>query len=321
MTIAVASFVGVFAIFLGAHWIFILRPEHAAERALRRRLDPTRSSRAARRDPLLKRRVPLSTVPAIERLLSNSSRVTVPMGRLIEQSGLRVTVGLLMMGTLLLALVGGIASTQLGAGLWIALAISCVLATIPYAVVRHAAKRRLTKFEEQFPQAIDLIARALRAGHALTTALGMVADETTEPVRSEFTLLHDRQNYGMPLPDALRSFGERVPSLDARFFVTAVLTQRDAGGNLSEVLDNLAAVIRERFKLKRQVRVLSAHGRITGWILGILPFAIGAGLYIVAPAHISNLFTDPLGLQIVAGASLLQVIGVAAVRKIVNIEV
>jgi tight adherence protein B len=187
--------------------------------------------------------------------------------------------------------------------------------------VRHAAKRRTAKFEEQFPETIDLIARALRAGHALPTALGMVSEEMADPVRSEFILLHDRQNYGMPLTDALRSFGQRIPSLDARFFVTAVLTQRDAGGNLSEVLDNLAAVIRERFKLKRQVRVLSAHGRLTGWILGVLPFVIGAALYVIAPDHISKLFTDQIGLQIVAGAFVLQVIGVIAIRKIVNIEV
>lgn len=321
MIIALASFVCVLAIFLGAYWLFVVRPEGTADRALKRRLDPAGSLRRPIRTPLLNRVVPLSTVPAVERVLAQSSRLVVPLGQLIQHSGLRVTVGTLLLGTLLLALIGFAVATQLAAGMWIALAIACLLATVPYVVVRHAAKRRIAKFEEQFPEAIDLIARALRAGHALTTALGMVSEEIAEPVRSEFTLLHDRQNYGMPLSDALRSFGERIPSLDARFFVTAVLTQRDAGGNLSEVLDNLAAVIRERFKLKRQVRTLSAHGRITGWILGVLPFVIGAGLYVVAPDHISKLFIDPIGHLIVGAALVLQAIGVVAIRKIVNIEV
>jgi tight adherence protein B len=311
----------VLAILLGAYWLFVVRPEGAADRVLKRRLDPSGNFRRPKRDSLLKRVVPLSTVPAVEKVLTQSSTLVVPLGHLIQQSGLRVTVGTLVLGSLLLALIGFVVATQLAVGVWIALAISCLLATIPYMVVRHTAKRRIAKFEEQFPEAIDLIARALRAGHALTTALGMLAEETADPVRSEFLLLHDRQNYGMPLPDALRSFGERIPSLDARFFVTAVLTQREAGGNLSEVLDNLAAVVRERFKLKRQVRVLSAHGRITGWILGGLPFVIGAALYVIAPEHISKLFTDQLGHLIVAAALVLQVIGVVAIRKIVNIEV
>jgi tight adherence protein B len=320
MLIAAASFAGVLAILLGAYWLFILRPEGRAERALRRRLNPAGTLRTPKREPLLKRVVPLSTVPMLEKVLSHSSRVVLPLGHLIQRSGLRVTVGLFVLATLALALIG-FAVTQLIAGVWIALGISCALAAVPFLVVRRAAARRIAKFEEQFPEAIALIARALRAGHALTTALGMVSDEMAEPVRSEFTLLHDRQNYGMPMADALRNFGERIPSLDARFFVTAVLTQRDAGGNLSEVLDNLATVIRERFKLKRQVRVLSAHGRITGWILGALPFVIGGGLFVIAPDHVSKLFTDPLGLQIVAGALFLQAVGVVAIRKIVNIEV
>ena len=187
--------------------------------------------------------------------------------------------------------------------------------------LKHAASRRMAKFEEQFPEAIDLIARALRAGHAFTTGLGMVADEVEEPVRTEFRLLHDRQNYGMPLPDALRSLAVRVPLLDARFFATAVLTQRESGGNLSEVLDGLSKLIRERFKLKREVRTLSAHGRITGWVLAALPIVLCAIMFVIAPAHIGLLFTDPLGVRMLVGASVLQVIGFIAMQRIVNIEI
>jgi tight adherence protein B len=149
----------------------------------------------------------------------------------------------------------------------------------------------------------------------------MVADEVAEPVRSEFRLLYDRQNFGMPLPDALRSFAMRVPLLDARFFVTSVLTQRESGGNLSEVLDGLAALIRERFKLKRQVGVLSAHGRITGWVLSGLPIALGAIMFIIAPTHIGGLFADSFGIKMVVGALVLQVIGALVMRRIVDIQI
>ena len=137
---------------------------------------------------------------------------------------------------------------------------------LPYSFVKMKRNRRMIKFEEQFPEAIDLLARALRAGHALTTGLSMVGDEMADPVGPEFRLLFDQQNFGMPLPQALKNFADRIPIIDARFFVTAVLTQRDAGGNLSEVLDNLTSIIRDRFRVKRQVRVISAHGRITGWV-------------------------------------------------------
>jgi tight adherence protein B len=149
----------------------------------------------------------------------------------------------------------------------------------------------------------------------------MAADEVEEPVRSEFRLLHDRQNFGMPLPDALRSLAVRVPLLDARFFATAVLTQRESGGNLSEVLDNLSKLIRERFKLRRQVRALSAHGRITGWVLAALPIVLAALLFVIAPEHIGLLFTDPLGIRMIVAAGVLQVIGFLAMQRIVNIEI
>src|SRR5206468_9289499 len=175
-------------------------------------------------------------------------------------------------------------------------------------------------FEEQFPEAIDLIARGLRAGHALTTALQMVGEEIPDPVGGEFRQLFEQQNYGMSLPDALIAFARRVPIIDARFFVTALLTQREMGGNLSEVLDNLAMVIRERFKVKRQVRVVSAHGRITGLVLGILPVAVALVLLVVAPADLRLLVQDPLGIQLLIAGAVLQVIGVLVIRRILDVE-
>jgi tight adherence protein B len=148
----------------------------------------------------------------------------------------------------------------------------------------------------------------------------MVADELPQPIGAEFKLLYDQQNYGLPLPQALRNFAERIPLLDTRFFVTAVLTQRDAGGNLSEVLDNLASIIRDRFKLKRQVRVISAHGRITGWVLSALPTSLALFIAFTNPAKYRAFYTDPLGMQMIGFALALQIIGVIIIRKIVQIE-
>jgi tight adherence protein B len=148
----------------------------------------------------------------------------------------------------------------------------------------------------------------------------MVATEMPKPVGPEFRLLYDQQNYGMPIGDALRRFAERIPILDARFFVTAVLIQRESGGNLSEVLDNLSKVIRERFRVKRQMRVISAHGRITGWILVCLPPALALALMSISDEHRRTMFGEPLGIQMMVGAAVLQVIGTLIIRKIVDVE-
>jgi tight adherence protein B len=321
MAIALAFFVGVLGLVLGSYWLFILKPEETSDRALKRRLHIGGSGDHIAQVTLLQQETPLSSLPFLEKMLRRSSSAVGPLQKLIQHADVKMTVGQFVLLTLLCAAVAFFLVVQFIGDERIALAAAVIFAIIPTGVLKQLAKRRIGKFEEQFPESIDMIARALRAGHSLTTALSLAAEELAEPVRTEFRLLHDRQNYGMPFPEAMRAFAERVPLLDARFFVTAVLTQREAGGNLAEVLDGLSAVIRERFKLKRQVRVLSAHGRITGWILGILPFIIGGALYVVAPEHIAVLFSDPFGLRIVFGALVLQVIGVFFIRRIINIEI
>jgi tight adherence protein B len=196
-----------------------------------------------------------------------------------------------------------------------------MVAPLPYLYVRLAARKRLAQLEEQFPQAVDLISVSLRAGHAFTTGLLMVAEELPDPLAREFRLMYDQQNYGKPVPDVLKDFCDRVPLLDARIFVTAVLTQRETGGNLAEVLDKLSALIRERFTLRRHVRAVSAHGRITGWVLVCLPTLLAVVLSFVAPDHLATLVSDPLGIRLIAAAVGLQVIGTIAIRRIVNIEI
>jgi len=194
------------------------------------------------------------------------------------------------------------------------------VAFVPLRVVKFFVAQRLRKFEEQVPEAIDLIARSMRAGHAFATGLKIAADELPPPAGIEFKVLYERQNYGAQMTDSLKAFADRIPSLDARFFVTAVLTQRETGGNLAEVLDRLAAVMRERFKIKRDVRAKSAHGRITAYILAGMPPALAVALMLVNPEQFSVMFTDPLGIRMLEGAVILQVVGVFIVRKIVDIE-
>jgi tight adherence protein B len=319
MLVAALVFLVVLTSIFGAYWAFVLRLEEQDERAVRRRL----KSRAARGLSVTIAKTPdaLSALKPLEALLSRSRRLIEPLRRLSERAGLkRVTVGSIVLACAFLAatafVVVGLVSHSILAGIGVALVAGC----LPILYVRRAATKRLAKFEEQFPDAVDLMARALRAGHALTTALQLVGDEVPAPVGTEFKLLFEQQNYGMSLADALRGFGDRVPMIDARFFVTALLTQREMGGNLSEVLENLASVIRERFKVKRQVRVVSAHGRITGVVLGCLPPAVATALTITAPAHIRILVDDPMGRNMLIGGLVLQAIGVVCIRRIIQVE-
>jgi len=319
MLVAAVVFVVVLASVFGAYWAFVLRLEEQDERALRRRL----KNRAAKALSVSLAKTPdgLSTLAPLDGLLSRWQQLLEPLKRLRERAGLkRVTVGAIVLACVFLAAVAFAVVALVLHSILAGIGAALVASILPILYVRRAARKRLAAFEEQFPDAIDLMARALRAGHALTTAIQLVADEVPAPVGTEFKLLFEQQNYGMSLGDALRGFADRVPLIDARFFATALLTQREMGGNLSEVLENLASVIRERFTVKRQVRVVSAHGRITGFVLGCLPPAVGLVLVIVAPNHIRILVDDPIGRAMLIGGLLLQGMGVFFIRRIIQVE-
>jgi tight adherence protein B len=319
MLAAVLTFVVSLAIVLGAYGLFEVLPDHRVTQTLRRRLKPGGFVGPVRAG-LTRRTAPLSALKGLDALLGKFGMVVNPVRGAVEQSGLPVTVGLVILTSIFAAGVTYfVVMTLLSSG-WVGGVAAIAVGAVPYAWVRIAATRRVRQFEEQFPQAIDLIASALRAGHAFTTGVSMVADEVSDPTGAEFRLLHDQQNYGMPLPDALKAFARRLPLLDARFFIIAVMTQREAGGNLAEVLDNLSALIRERSRVKRQVRVASAHGRITGWVLSMMPPVLALIMVLLAPEHMQTFVEDPLGVRMIAGALLLQVIGVLCIRRIVNVE-
>lgn len=318
MLVLVGAFSAVLLITFGVYWLLVVRPESEKQSQLKKRLKvdsiyttpggPGRLEKASKNKDT-----------AFDKAAMRAGKMHTGIAQLIKQADVKLTVGNFFLVSGGCALVTYLLVWALARMHLLALAVALFAIFIPYFWVRHKRNQRIWKFEEQFPEAIDLIARALRAGHAFTTALAMVADEIPQPVGAEFRLLYDRQNYGMPLEEALRDFAERVPLLDARFFVTAVLMQRETGGNLAEVLDNLAQVIRERFKVKRQVRVLTAHGRITGWILAGLPPALAFALFIMTPQHLQMLISDPLGVRMIIGAITLQVIGTLLIRKLVNI--
>ena len=192
---------------------------------------------------------------------------------------------------------------------------------LPFMVLNYKRGKRLRTFEEAFPEALDLISRALKAGHAFATGLKMVADEMAEPVGPEFRKTFDEQNFGLPLKDALDNLTHRVPIIDVRFFATAVLIQRETGGNLSEILENLAHVVRERFKILRQVRVYTAHGRLTGYVLLALPAVLCIALMFINPDHMNILFREHTGQMLLLAAIVMQTIGYVWIRQVVKIEV
>jgi tight adherence protein B len=319
MLLAVGTFGLVLGIIFGVYWLLVIRPEMAQEAAMRARIGK-KSGQVVKAVALLKTPDRLSDLPTLDRLLVPMARVTAPLQRTIAQSGLKVTLGAIVLASACCAALG-FALVHYFLHLVLVAALAAALAAcLPYGYVLRARGQRMLKFEEQFPEAIDLLSRALRAGHALTTGLSMVAEEMPAPIAAEFQTLYDQQNFGLSLSQALRNFAERIPSLDARFFVTAVLTQKEAGGNLSEVLDNLASIIRDRFKVKRQVRVTSAHGRITGWVLSALPTTLALFFVFMNPDKYATFYRDPLGMQLIAGALFLQLVGVLIIKKIVKIE-
>jgi tight adherence protein B len=240
----------------------------------------------------------------------------------IQQAGLTWTANRLMTAMALMVIPGVLL------GLWIdviGLATPVVLGlffgSIPYLIVRSKRKKRLATLEEQFPEALDFLARSMRAGHAFSISLEMLGEEMADPLGQEFRALFNEQNLGAPLDIALRNFTMRVPLLDVRFFTSSVLLQKQTGGNLSEILARLAYVIRERFRLKGQVKAASAHGRLTASILTVLPVATMLGLLYVAPGYLQGMAADSDGKIMIGAAIVAQILGNYFIKRIIDIKV
>jgi len=313
-----------FVVSLGAFVVISLFDERKEKaRVLRDRLTGTQESSESKSTEhlALVRDEMLSDIPALDNILRRSERVSA-LQKLLSQADVKMRAGNFLFVCLATGLVlGGIVYTTAKSSpifAWLGLILGFV---IPYSFASYRRTKRFDAFEEHFPEAIDTLARAVRAGHAFTTALEMIADEVTEPVAGEFRILFEEQKFGLPVREALTNLVDRVPLVDVKFFVTAVMLQRETGGNLAEILDNLSYVIRERFKILRQVRVYTAQGRLTMLLLMGMPPLIVLVMLSMNPTFIQPLFSDPIGHFFLVAGITLQTIGYFVIRKIIRIQV
>lgn len=320
LVISVLVFIAVLLLLEGAYllWKSYQGPKAKKIETRLRALSASRDN--SKQTQLLKQRM-LSEVPAIERLLLSMSHAQ-RLDRYILQAGLDWTVSRLLLScgalgaSACMVMVYGAHQSLLMSGL-----VGAVFALAPLLYVSHKRSRRLRKFERQLPEALDLMTRALRSGHAFSSALQMVGEEMAEPIAGEFRIVHDEVNFGVALQQALMNLSERIPLTDLRYFTVSVLIQRESGGNLTEVLGNLSRLIRERLKLMAKVRILSSEGRLSAWILGVMPFALAGVMNMTNPEFMSPLWTDPIGISIIKYMLILMAIGAVILIKIVKIRV
>jgi tight adherence protein B len=319
MGIVILVFVGVSLAVFGL--LSLLDRRHAQARILRDRLttaqqspEPTVQQVELVRDEMMSR------IPALDAVLRKSERVSL-LRKMLEQGHVDIRAGNFLMLCVLSAAVFGVVFAIAGGAFVFGWAGALLGFFVPYAYASHMRSKRFQRFEEKFPEAIDTLARAVRAGHAFTTALEMIATEVSEPVAGEFRQLYEEQKFGLPVRDALLNLADRIPLVDVKFFVTAVMLQRETGGNLAEILDNLSYVIRERFKILRQVRVHTAQGRLTMMLLMAMPPTIVVIMLTLNPGFIQPLFSDPIGHVLIVAGITLQTLGYFFIRRIIRIQV
>lgn len=317
---ALSLFVSTVLLVLGLYLWWQSRHSQRARRMNQRVQAAMLNSAAHSKDAtILKQRV-LSDSPWLARWLQRFPHM-VALDRMLLQSGLEWSVGLLL--TLTMAL----PAITIGVGHLFSLPIQFVLITaaciglLPVVYVRQRRTKRLQKLEEQLPDATDMLSRALRAGHSLPTALSMAGEELPAPVGAEFGIVFSQINYGVPMGDALAGLTDRVPLDDLRYLTIAIMIQRESGGNLAEILDNVGGIIRKRLQLMDKVRVLSGEGKLGAWVLTLLPPAMGVLIYVLNPGLMSTLWTDPKGIRMMWIAALMAVGGIFWMRKIIRIHV
>jgi tight adherence protein B len=304
---------------LSGLYFFFLAP--AEKRKLRQRMERMQAEAARTQGSTSEHQLQLgenlSDIPAINRFLLKMPG-TEKLQLFIQQSASNITVGTLLAVALIAGWVVFLLALLFNANVILAIVFGVMALSTPFLVIGIKRQRRFLKFEEQFPDAMDLLARAVRAGHAFTTGLELIAKEMPSPMSEEFQRTYEQQNLGLPLRDAFENLMRRVPLTDVRLFVTALMIQKDSGGNLAEILDNLSMVIRERFKLIRQIRTYTAQGRLSLYLLVAIPPAMGVMIYFVNREYIMRLFTDPLGIKFLIAGVLLQVFGYFTIRKIIQ---
>jgi len=299
----------------------LLAPKRAAERDVRRRLSllAVRRLPGAEAPEVVKKDL-LGAVPLLDRFLARLPGMA-RLDRYLERAGMRMRAPLFLLAS------AGLFAAAAAAALWLhrswggAVALGLAAGVAPAAAAARRRRRRAREFARHFPDALDMLARSLRAGHALSGAIHLVGQEMPDPAGAEFRRLFEEQNMGMPARQALEDFAERVGSLDARFFVTAVLVQRETGGNLAEIVENLARVIRERFRIEGQLRIHTAQARMTGIILALLPVGVAAAIAAINPEYLDPLWHDRAGRLMTVAAVALQAAGALVIRRIVRIKI
>ena len=263
---------------------------------------------------------PLSSIPWFGRALRSMPGIQ-RLEDLLAKANVNAAPGLFILSCILLGFLGHYLAGLYVAGKVLPFAVGLLMAYFPLFFVQMRKARRMQKFERQLPDALELIARALRAGHAFSSGLKMVAQEFDDPIGTEFERTQDEINYGVSVPEALKNMTQRVECEDLKFFVVAVVIQRDTGGNLAEIIDNMSRVIRERFKLHGKIKILSAEGRLSALVLCLLPFFMALVVYFLNPDLIMTLNEDPMGRVLAVNAMILMALGIVVIRKMVQIRV
>lgn len=306
---------------LGAALFFLRRRSRSMERLMMARTAAAIAQTAPGDEALsIFRDQALSGIGPLQRLLVRF-RVGGKLRLLLEQADVRMKPGTLVLGVAVFSLIGSLLGHMLRMGLAVTALAAFLAGSGPVLVVMRIRARRMRRFEAQFPDAIDLLSRAIRAGHAFNTGIKMIADEMPDPVGKEFQRVFEEQNYGLSMKTALMNLLDRVNLLDLRLFVVAVLVQRQSGGNLAELLSKIAGTIRERFRILRQLKVHTAQAKLTGIILMCLPPVMGGLTLALNYEYMKIIFLEPWGIRMLIAAAVLQLIGLIWIRKIVNIEV
>ena len=320
LIIALLVFMTVLMVIFGLYYAATAAKESPKSEVKRRlRVIALRDPSAEVMSPILKEET-LSDLPWLNKFLLRSEAAR-KVEHLLDQADVKMKVGVffLLVGVLFMSGIFVGAATHKGAVIDILAAF--ILAAIPFLYLINRKAVRVRKFTSQFPDALDMIARSLRAGHSFTSAMQVVSEEMPEPVSKVFRIAYDEQNLGLSLPESLANMTERVNSLDLSFFVTAVNIQRETGGNLAEILDKLGVTIRERFKILGQLRIYTAQGKLSGYILAVMPIALALILWVINPDYLKTLMTNKIGLYMIGTAVFLQVVGFFVIRKIINIQI
>ncbi len=322
MNALIGLVLGVFAavmLLLLSLYSFWVTRYSAESRRVSARLELVASSVAAGDRPNLERQQEVAHLSTLQALLARlePGRLLI---RLVDQAGGRLMAADLLGLSLAMAACGFLLPSMFRLPAMLGPSLALVLFVMPWWRMLTARTKRLNRLEEQFPEALDLMVRSLRAGQALPSAIRLCGDEMPAPLGPEFRLLADETNYGVAVASALQGLAERVPVPDIRYFVVAVVIQRESGGNMSELLNNISQIVRQRLKLRGQIKTLSAEGRLSGWIMGLLPFGVGLILNLVNPRFMDPLWHDPLGQTLVGGALFLMVVGAIWMRQIVQIR-